>query len=394
MADKFNSNDKATKLIKNKKVIESYVFLIVFGLIFGPIAYIMGAVNLINTIMNTAYRLLIDVCLYIMAIAVMAGSLSGILSEFGIIDLMNSLLSKVIKPIYDLPGASSLGVITCYFSDNPAILTLAKDKNFNSYFKKYQLPALTNLGTSFGMGLIILTAIMATGAEGAIKAGLIGTLGAVIGSIFSVRIMLNFSKKYYGNQANEFVNNRDCEENVIVESSKENIGTRIIDSLLNGGKSGVEMGMAIIPGVLIICTFVTILTNGPSEITNTYTGAAYEGVGFLPYIGSKISFLIRPIFGFTSPEAIAVPITALGSAGAAVGLIPDMLLRGLVSANDLAVFTAMCMTWSGYLSTHVAMMDSLGCVDLTGKAIISHTIGGVTAGIAANIIFKLIEIIL
>jgi len=58
------------------------------------------------------------------------------------------------------------------------------------------------------------------------------------------------------------------------------------------------------------------------------------------------------------------------------------------------VFTAMCMCWSGYLSTHVAMMDSLKSSELTGKAIISHTVGGLCAGVAANWIYKLIMIIL
>lgn len=50
----------------------------------------------------------------------------------------------------------------------------------------------------------------------------------------------------------------------------------------------------------------------------------------------------------------------------------------------------MGMTWSGYLSTHVAMMDSLGYRKLTGKAILSHTIGGLVAGISANIIYSLV----
>ena len=63
-------------------------------------------------------------------------------------------------------------------------------------------------------------------------------------------------------------------------------------------------------------------------------------------------------------------------------------------ANDVAVFTAMCMCWSGYLSTHVAMMSSLKVNKLTGKAILSHTIGGLCAGVAANWIFKLVMLFL
>lgn len=71
--------------------------------------------------------------------------------------LINRLLSSLMEPLYHLPGASILGVLATYLSDNPAILTLADDSGFRCFFKKYQLPALTNLGTSFGMGMIITT---------------------------------------------------------------------------------------------------------------------------------------------------------------------------------------------------------------------------------------------
>ena len=52
--------------------------------------------------------------------------------------------------------------------------------------------------------------------------------------------------------------------------------------MLEGGKIGVDMEIAIIPGVIIICTTVLILTNGMPE--GGYTGAAYEGIGVLPII--------------------------------------------------------------------------------------------------------------
>ena len=202
--------------------------------------------------------------------------------------------------------------------------------------------------------------------------------------------MMHYTKKHYGTEA-------WCEE-VIDESidlinyrevRTGSFGERFMNALLEGGHSGVGMGMAIIPGVLIICTFVLMLTNGPSA-SGIYTGAAYEGVGILPIIGEKLNFLLQPLFGFSSPEAIAVPITSLGAAGAAIGLIPNLVSEGLANANDIAVFTAMCMCWSGYLSTHTAMMDSLKCRVLTGKAIFAHTVGGICAGIVANWIFKLI----
>ena len=78
---------------------------------------------------------------------------------------------------------------------------------------------------------------------------------------------------------------------------------RRLDAMLEGGKSGVEIGAAIIPGVLIICSLVMMLSGGPAE-DGTFTGAAYEGVGFLPWVGEKLNFILKPLFGFALPHII------------------------------------------------------------------------------------------
>ena len=365
---------------------EVIIFIVIFTTIFGLIGHKMGVINMINTIMQSSYAMIMDVCFYIMGVAVIAGALSGILGEFGVIALIDKLLSKLMGPLYDLPGAASLGVLTCYMSDNPAILSLAKDQNFVRYFKKYQLPALTNIGTSFGMGLIITSTMMGLKIDGSIKAALVGNLGAIIGSIVSVRIMMRFTKAYYGTEDSS-LDFKELENRKLRVVREGSVGGRAINSLLEGGKNGVDMGLTIIPGVVVICSLVLLLTNGPGP--EGYTGAANEGVAFLPWLGEKLSFILSPLFGFQNPSSIAVPITALGSAGAAMGLVPGLIESGSITANEIAVFTAICMCWSGYLSTHVAMMDSLGAKELTGKAIMSHTIGGICAGIAANLLYKL-----
>ena len=384
---------------KTKKAVslEAFVFIIGFGLLCYFGGHKMGAVNFANTIMNTAFDLLLNTVFYITSVAVVTGAISGLFSEFGVVSLINHGLTPLMKPLYGLPGASAIGILTCYLSDNPAILTLAEDKGFKRYFKKYQLPALTNIGTSFGMGLIITTfmvGIQSPTGENFALAALIGNIAAIIGSIISTRIMLGFTSKIYGKEANciedgdETTGKLKMDERIIRNGS---IGTRLLDSTLEGGKSGVSLGAAIVPGVLIICTIVMVLTNGPSA-EGVYTGAAYEGVGLLPAIGKKLNFILEPLFGFSDPSAISVPITALGAAGAAIGLVPKLVASGAAHANDVAVFTAMCMCWSGYLSTHVAMMSALKSSELTGKAIVSHTIGGLCAGVAANWLFKLVTL--
>ena len=382
-----------------KKTIDKEVFIFLIGFLgfFILVGREMGVANMLNTMMNTAYELLLDTVFYIMAIAVLAGAVSALFSEFGVISLLNKLLSPVIEILYGLPGASAVGVFTTYLSDNPAILTLANDNNFRRYFKKYQIPALTNIGTAFGMGLIITTFMVGLKSpvgESFGVAVLIGNLGAVVGSIVSTRLMLMHTAKVYGKT--EMCEISDDTEVFDVNKFRKvregSSGSRFMDAVLIGGKSGVEMGLSIIPGVLIICTLVLMLTNAAPA--GGYTGAAYEGVGFLPWIGEKLQFLLVPLFGFTSPEAIAVPITALGAAGAAIGIVENLIGSGLANAHDVAVFTAMCMCWSGYLSTHVAMMDSLKCSKLTGKAILCHTIGGACAGIFANWAYNAVMMIM
>jgi hypothetical protein len=163
---------------------------------------------------------------------------------------------------------------------------------------------------------------------------------------------------------------------------------RILNSLLNGGKSGVELGLAVIPGVIIISSLVMILTFGPGD--NGYTGAAFEGTALLPSIASKADWLFHFLFGFKHPELIAFPVTSMGAVGAAISMLPPFLTKGLLTGNEIAVFTAIGMCYSGFLSTHTAMMDALGYRELTSKAIFSHTIGGLVGGISAHYLYLVV----
>ena len=382
--------NKKNVVVKKAISLETFVFLGIFFLIFGLMARKMGTPLMFKTMMATAHDLLLNTVFFIMAMAVIAGAISALLSEFGAIALINKIFAPLMKPLWGMPGASVTGAVATYLSDNPAIIPFAKDKRFTSFFKKYQVPALCNLGTAFGMGLIVTMFMMGQG-EGFVKAAIIGNVGAILGSIISVRLMLIETRKYYGDEADEpaiEMDEADEASDKVRIIRDGNMFQRVLDTVLEGGKTGVEMGLAIIPGVLIVCTFVMMLTF--KMPAGGYTGAAYEGVGFLPWLGEKLTFILEPLFGFYSAEAIAFPITALGAVGGAISLVPEFLKSGLIGANDIAVFTAMGMCWSGYLSTHIGMMDALGVRKLSSKAIVSHTIGGLAAGVIAHYLFLLL----
>lgn len=367
-----------------KRRIEAAVFLIVFIGFFGFVGMKMGFPNMLNTLMQTSYSLLLETVFYIMAITVLSGALGNLLVEFGVVRLVEVLLRPLMKPLYNLPGVAALGGIMTFLSDNPAIISLSKDTNFARYFKKYQLISLTNFGTAFGMGLVVIIFMMG---KGYLNAALVGLMGAVIGSIISTRLMQRYILKSRPDLDVE-ISQEEGDEQKISFKTEGNVFLRLLNSVLDGGKSGVEIGLAIIPGVLIISTLVMMLTFGMPE--GGYTGGAYEGIALLPYLAGKIDFVFEWLFGFTNPELVAFPITALGAVGAALGLIPRFVEENIINGNAIAVFTAMGMCWSGYLSTHTAMLDSLGYRSLTSKAIIAHTIGGLFAGISAHWLYVLL----
>ncbi len=361
-------------------------------LVIGFFAYLgisMGMANMLNTVMKTAHDLLLNTVFYLMSICVLMGALSSLFAEFGVVSLLEKLLRPLMKPLFNLPGVASLGAVMTFLSDNPAIISLSKDKRFSRYFKKYQFISLTNFGTAFGMGLIVIVFMMG---QGFFKEPLIGLAGAIAGCIVSTRLMQHFILKSYPNFKYEDACEITTEE--VEEQAKEEHRsrfTRILDCLLDGGRNGVEVGMSIIPGVLIISTFVMILTFGPSA-DGTYTGAAYEGVEVLPWLADKIDFVFNALFGFKDPHLVAFPITSLGAVGAALSLVPNFVANGWADGNAIAVFTAIGMCWSGFLSTHTAMLDALGYRQLTPKAILAHTIGGLAAAFVAHWLFVLVSL--
>lgn len=363
--------------------------LAIVVVLFGYLGYTMGLAPMMKTLMYTAHDLLLNTVFFLLSVCVLTGAIGRLFVEFGVVSLVEKMLRPVMKPVFNLPGVASLGAIMTFLSDNPAIITLSKDKNFSRYFKKYQLISLTNFGTAFGMGLLVIMFMVGLGY---IKEPLIGFVGAICGCVCSTRLMQRFIVKAYPNYAVEEAIEKEAaeleEEAKHAGDVKESLLTRVLNAMLDGGKGGVEVGMCIIPGVLLISTFVMMFTFGPSA-DGTYTGAPYEGVELLPYLAGKINIIFEWLFGFGDPHLIGFPITALGAVGAALGLIPKFMDAGWVDGNAIAVFTAIGMCWSGYLSTHTAMLDSLGYRQLTTKAILAHTIGGLVAAVIAHWLYVL-----
>jgi hypothetical protein len=340
--------------------------------------------------MGTAHDLILNTVLFLMGVIVLAGAFTSLMSEFGVVSVANRVLSPLMGPLFNLPGASSIGAVATYLSDNPAIMPLGADREFLKYFRKWQVTTLVNLGAVFGMGLIVTTFMLAQSSDGEPlgKAVLLGNIGALLGGVVSIRLMGFFGRKKYGRDAEVITEGTEGYDILrFREIRKGTVPERALQALLDGGAHGVKTGLDIMPGVVIICTAVMMLAFGPGE--GGYTGAAYEGIAFFPWIGEKLAFLIEPLFGFTNPEAIAFPVTSLGSVGAALATVPQFLESGLIDAKGICVFSAIGICHAGFLSVHVGMMDGLRERDLASAAIATHFVGGLCAGVFGHLLFLL-----
>ena len=387
-----------------KKIPNGIPCLIIIVALFGYMGSVMGLTNMLNTIMHTAHDLLLNTVFYLMGMCVITGALGKIFVEFGVVDLLQRLLRPIMRPVFNMPGVASLAAVLTFLSDNPAIIALSQDKGFARYFKKYQHVSLVNFGTAFGMGLLVIVFMIG---QGYFLAPFVGFFGTMCGCVIATRLMQYFTLKMYPNYRHEdataVTNYQGSEElpDVSFTQDEDNKKTdtslfvRVLNALLDGGKDGVSIGLAIIPGVLIISTLVMMLTfggtaEGVDEMGNeiiVYTGGAFQGTQLLPWLAGKLSFVFEWLFGFTAPELVAFPITALGAVGAALGLIPEFTAKGIIDGNAIAVCTAMGMCWSGYLSTDAATLDSLGYRPLVAKAFLSSFIGGICAGIIAHWVY-------
>ncbi|MEG0918829.1 MAG: hypothetical protein RSA49_00855 [Anaerovoracaceae bacterium] len=373
------------------KLITKGTFILLGGivLLFGYLGHVMGIDTVFSVMMKTGHDVLMNTSFYIMAVAILAGAVAALMSEFGVIALINAIISPVMRPLFGLPGAAALGGLTTYLSDNPAILSLANDQGFARYFTRAEKATFTNLGTTFGMGLIVTAYMLSLGSE-YFSAVLIGNIGAILGGIVSVRLMLVIAKKYYKETKADRIDFKEDKSMQVREIRKGGGFERFMGAMMDGAKSGVTLGLACASGTVLICTFVMILTFGPSGEGGEYMGVAYEGVALLPKLGGYATPVADFLWGFDDPELLAYPFTALGAVGSAMGLTKGFIDAGIASAGTVATFTGMGICMSGFLSTHIGMLDTLKQNHFIKAAIGTQLLGGLLAGVFANYLYQLV----
>ena len=92
----FGVNKKET--VEGKKIVkavtaETIVALVIIGAVFSVFAWRMGLANMFGTMMATAHDLMLNTVFFLMAVIILAGAFTSLISEFGIVSIANRILS-------------------------------------------------------------------------------------------------------------------------------------------------------------------------------------------------------------------------------------------------------------------------------------------------------------
>ncbi|EJO5346823.1 YjiH family protein [Clostridium botulinum] len=146
-----------TKIFKPKAILENKFFNNLFNVSpLWALVRILGFIFVIPTLFkmgpewiwseNTGGLLLNDLLPLLFSIFVFAGMLLPLLLDFGLLEFVGALLTKVMRPIFNLPGRSSIDCMASWLGDGTIGVLLTSKQYEQGYYSEREA---TVIGTTF-----------------------------------------------------------------------------------------------------------------------------------------------------------------------------------------------------------------------------------------------------
>ncbi|HDK7167534.1 hypothetical protein CF065_00605 [Clostridium sporogenes] len=146
-----------TKLFKPKAILENKFFNNLFNVSpLWALIRILGFIFIICALFkigpewiwseNTGGLLLYDLLPLLFSIFVFAGMLLPLLLDFGLLEFVGALLTKVMRPIFNLPGRSSIDCMASWLGDGTIGVLLTSKQYEEGYYSEREA---TVIGTTF-----------------------------------------------------------------------------------------------------------------------------------------------------------------------------------------------------------------------------------------------------
>ncbi len=292
----------------------------------------------------TGGMVLNDLLPVLLSVFIFAGLLLPLLMNFGLLEFIGTLLTKVMRPVFRLPGRSAIDCIASWLGDG-SVGILMTSKQYESGFYTQREAAV--IGTTFSTVSITFTLVVIAqvGLESMFPSFLLTVaLGCIVAAIIVPRLPPLSNKK------DVFINGqaREHDQEVIpagrsafswgMQKALEKADTikSPVHVITDGCKNAIDMVFGILPVVMGIGTIALIIT----EYTPVFN---YLGMPFVPLL-----------------ELLQIPEATETSTTMVVGFA-DMFVPSIMAAsidNEMArfVIAALSLTQLIYLSEIGALL--------------------------------------
>ncbi|ATC85996.1 MULTISPECIES: YjiH family protein [Pseudoalteromonas] len=324
----------------------SWTWLVVrlFGMAFGLMTYLSLGSEMITSA-NTGALVLNDLLPVLFSVFILAGLLLPLLINFGLLELAGTLMTKVMRPVFGVPGRSAVDCTASWLGDGSVgILMTARQYDQKHYTQR----EAAIIGTTFSAVSITFSLVVL----GQVKleylfAPFYATvcLAGIVAAIIVPRLPpLRFKKDLLIDGTEP---DRDAEtipghktlfgHSLDVALAKADNSTGVKGTIKEGLHNALDMVFGVLPVVMAVGTFALII----AEHTPIFQ---YLGMPFVPFL-----------------ELLQVPEAAAASQTIMVGFadmfIPSILAAGTIESDVTRfIIAAMSVTQLIYMSEVGALL--------------------------------------
>lgn len=320
----------------------AFLFMILAQLSTMDVTFDSKLQVLINIVASadTGGLVLADLLPVLFSIFLFAGLFLPLLLDFGLLEFIGSLLVKIMRPVFHLPGRSAIDCIASWLGDGTIGVLLTSKQYEDGFYTKREAAVI---GTTFSLVSITFSLVVINTVglgHMFVPFYLVVCIASLLAAIILPKlpplsrkkdVLIDGSLPSKNDDVNSSLN--DGLQKAVVKASQQNVFKCVC---IDGLKNVIDMWLAVIPTVMAVGTAALILA--------TYTPLfEYLGMPFTPLLN-----LLQ------IPEAAAASQTLI--AGFADMLLPSIMAANVESELTRFIIASVSVTQLIYLSEVGALL--------------------------------------
>ena len=292
---------------------------------------------------DTGGLILYDLILGLFSIFLFAGFLLPFLTEFGLLEFVGVLLTPVMRPMFGLPGRSSIDCVASWIGDGTIGVSLTNKQYLEGYYtsKEASVIATTFSAVSITFSLVVLKQVGLVNLFGPYYLTIM--IAGVVAAIIVPKLpplsnkkntYFDGSKKDTGEDVPEGYTNVEWGLELAINKADQSFNA--LDFMKNGAKSVLDLWLGVLPVIMAFGTIALII----AEFTPIFS---WLGMPFIPLLK-----LLQVPYAVEASQTIMV--------GFADMFLPSVIGASIPSELTRFVIAALSVTQLIYLSEAGAVM--------------------------------------